>query len=111
MLMFPGSIQVFVATQATDMRKSFDSLAAIVKAQLQKDVFSGHFFVFCNKRGDRIKILYWDRNGFVLWYKRLERGVFRLPNISGKSFKITMQELSLLLEGIDLMDKKRFTAM
>jgi transposase len=102
---------VFIATEATDMRKSIDTLSALVKDNLAKDPFSGHLFVFCNKRGDKIKVLYWDRNGFCLWYKRLERGIFRLPKVQEKVFMIAPNELNLLLEGIDLTDRKRLSAV
>jgi len=93
------------------MRKSIDGLSILVQEILQKDIFSGHLFVFCNKRGDKIKILYWDRNGFCLWYKRLERGIFRLPKVQSKVFMIAPNELNLLLEGIDLTDRKRLSAV
>lgn len=107
MLNLPPSVKAYVSTDETDMRKSIDGLSFLVQDVLNKDPFSGHLFVFCNKRGDKIKILYWDRNGYCLWYKRLERGIFRLPKIQGKVFKIMPHELNLLLEGIDLTDKKR----
>jgi len=111
MLSLPPSVKVFIATDITDMRKSIDALSALVKDVLSKDPFSGHLFVFCNKRGDKIKILYWDRNGFCLWYKRLERGIFRLPKVQAKVFMIAPNELYLLLEGIDLTDRKRLSAV
>lgn len=110
MLNLPPSVKAYVSTEITDMRRSIDSLSVLVKEVLKKDPFTGHLFVFCNKRGDKIKILYWDRNGFCLWYKKLERGVFRLPNVQAKVFMITPHELNLLLEGIDLTDKKRLRA-
>ena len=109
MLNLPPSVKVFVATDATDMRKSIDALSVLTKDVLSKDPFSGH--LFCNKRGDKIKILYWDRNGFCLWYKRLERGIFRLPKMQSKVFMIAPNELNLLLEGIDLTDRKRLSAV
>jgi len=111
MLNLPPSVKVFVAADVTDMRKSIDGLSALAQDVLKKDIFSGHLFVFCNKRGDKIKILYWDRNGFCLWYKRLERGVFRLPKVQSKVFSIAPNELNLLLEGIDLTDKNRLSAV
>lgn len=111
MLSLPPSVKVFVATEVTDMRKSIDALSIEVKEVLHKDPLSGHLFVFCNKRGDKIKILYWDRNGFCLWYKRLERGIFRLPKIQAKVFMIAPNELNLLLEGVDLTDRKRLSAV
>jgi transposase len=111
MLNLPPSVKVYVATDITDMRKSIDSLSILVQEILKQNPLSGHLFVFCNKRGDKIKILYWDRNGFCLWYKRLERGVFRLPKIQAKVFMISPGELNLLLEGIDLTDKNRLRAV
>lgn len=107
MLNLPPSVKVFISTKATDMRKSIDALSILVQEELSKDPFSGHLFVFCNKRGEKIKILYWDRNGFCLWYKRLERGIFRMPKIQGKVFMISPNELNLLLEGIDLTERRR----
>jgi transposase len=111
MLNLPPSVKVYVATDVADMRKSIDALSILVQEVLKKDPLSGHLFVFCNKRGDKVKILYWDRNGYCLWYKRLERGIFRLPKIQGKVFAIMPSELNLLLEGIDLTDKNRLSAI
>lgn len=110
MLSLPPGIKVFVATQALDMRKSFDGMAAIVTQHLQQDVYTGHLFVFTNKRADRIKLFYWDRNGYCYWYKRLEQGVFRLPRINDKVFKLSASELMLILEGIELTHRQRLTA-
>ena len=76
MLTLPSSVRVYLASEPTDMRKGFDGLRALVIG-LGQDVYSGHLFVFVSRRGDRIKILSWDRGGFVLWYKRLEKGRFR----------------------------------
>ena len=111
MLSLPPSVKVYVSTDETDMRKSIDALSIIVQEILKKDPFSGHLFVFCNKRGNKIKILYWDRNGFCLWYKRLERGIFRLPRVQDKVFMIMPNELNLLLEGVDLIDRKRLSSV
>lgn len=107
MITIPPGLRVYVSTAPLDMRKSFDGMAGMVKSHLKQDPQTGHIFVFCNKRGDRIKLFYWDRNGYCYWYKRLERGVFRLPDITGKSFKITPAELAMILEGIDLTDRSR----
>ena len=71
--MLPPSVRIFVASQPVDLRQSFDRLAACTQEQLGGDAFSGHLFVFRNRRGDRVKILYWDRSGFCLWYTRLEQ--------------------------------------
>lgn len=107
MLSLPPSVQIFVATEPADMRRSFDSLSALVVEQLEKDPFSGHLFVFRNRRGDRVKILYWDRSGFSLWYKRLEQGVFRFPCAVAGHVEMAASELALILEGIDLRGARR----
>lgn len=111
MLSWPPSMRVFLATQPADMRRSFDGLAALVSGFLGQDPLSGHLFVFRNKRGDRVKILYWDRSGYCLWYKRLEEGTFRFPATAGPGVEVEAAELALLLEGIDLAGaarRKRF---
>ena len=77
MLALPSGIKVFLSTEPADMRKSFFGLSLLVKDSLDQDPLSGHLFVFTNQRGDEIKILYWDRSGFAMRYKQLERGVFR----------------------------------
>ena len=89
------------------MRYSFDRLEGLVRGILDKDPYSGHLFVFRNRRGDRIKILYWDRTGFCIWYKLLEKGTFRLPEGSETSVQLEAAELSLILEGIDLTQARR----
>ncbi len=83
MLTIPPGVKIFISSKPLDMRKSLDGMSAVVTKELKKDVFSGQLFVFCNKRGDKVKIFYWDRNGYYCWYKRLERGVFRLPRVTG----------------------------
>ena len=107
MLMLPPSVRVHLATAPADMRCAFDGLTARVQYILQEDPFSGHLFVFRNKRGDRVKILFWDRSGFCLWYKRLEKGTFHFPDASGESVEVEAAELALLLEGIDLRGARR----
>ena len=107
MLTIPPGLKIYIATEPLDMRRSFDGMAGIITKTLKRDVFSGHVFVFCNKRGDRIKLMYWDRNGYCCWYKRLERGVFRLPQLKGKSFTVSPAELALILEGIELTVRRR----
>ena len=106
MLMPPPSVRVFVASVPVDLRRSFDSLAACTQELLEQDPLSGHLFVFRNRPGDRVKILYWDRTGYCLWYKRLEKGTFRLPS-GPRGIEISAAELVLLLEGIDLADARR----
>lgn len=104
-------VKVYIATQPADMRKSYDGLAHIVKQEMKHDVLSGSLFVFFNRRCDRVKVLYWDRNGYCLWMKRLEKGLFKLPRVNGKQYAMRAKELNLLLEGVDLMDKQRLTAI
>lgn len=96
MLSLPPSVRVFVCRAPTDMRKSFDGLCALVESVLKRDPFSGHLFVFANRSRDKVKILYWDRSGFFLLYKRLEEGTFWLPEKS----EIDSRELMMLLEGL-----------
>ena len=107
MLNLPPSVRAFISTGPADMRRSFDGLAAMTEQILAQDTFSGHLFVFRNKRGDRVKILYWDRSGYCLWYKRLEQGTFRFPERHERSTEVDAAELSLLLEGFDLEVAKR----
>jgi transposase len=91
------------------MRKGFDSLAALVRDYLKEDPLSGHLFLFVGRHKDRIKLLYWDKDGFALWYKRLEEGTFRLPAAKkfGASVELKASELAMLLAGIDLTSIKR----
>jgi transposase len=101
MLTFPATTKVFVCTKPTDMRKSFDSLMGLVQSFLNEDPLSGHLFVFVSKRCDRVKILWWDRDGLVLWYKRLEKGTFRFGMSESGRLEITSVDLQLILQGID----------
>src|SRR5262249_59441308 len=107
MLSLPTSVRIWLATQATDLRKSFDSLAEIVRQQLRGDPLSGQLFVFRNKRADRVKLLYWDDDGYVIVYKRLEEGVFRFPTSEGAGVEIRAADLQMLLDGVDLDSVKR----
>ena len=102
-----AAVRVYFATEAADMRKSFDGLAALASDRLALDTLSGHLFVFLNKRRDRIKILYWDRDGMAVWAKRLERGTFRLPDATSGRVEMTTAELAALLAGIDLGTARR----
>lgn len=107
MLTIPPAVRVFLATEVADMRRSFDGLAMLVRERMGRSPLTGHLFVFRNRRGDRVKILYWDRSGFCIWYKRLEKGVFRFPEDERSHVEVEAAELALLLEGIDLMGAKR----
>jgi transposase len=110
MLSLPPAVRVFVARGATDMRKSFDTLAALVIDTVDEDPMSGHLFLFVNRRRNRAKILWWDRSGYCLLAKRLEHGQFRVFDRAGGSaggFEVTAAELALLLAGIDLRGARR----
>jgi transposase len=89
------------------MRRSFDGLAAAAEQVVRQDPLSGHLFVFRGRRGDRLKILWWDRDGYALWYKRLEAGTFRFPLDAAEAREITAADLGLILEGIDVGSVKR----
>ena len=101
--------RIWMASEATDMRCGFDRLAERVKVVIGENPQSGHLFVFRSRRGDRLKILLWERDGFVLWYKRLEMGVFKLPRVEqgARSVEIRASELAMILDGIDVSKLKR----
>ena len=107
MLSLPPAVRIFVATAPTNMHLSFDRLAALARDVLAQDPLSGHLFAFFNRSADRVKILYWDRSGFCLWYKRLERGVFHLPRAGTSRLEFDAAELLLLLDGIELATATR----
>ncbi len=110
MIHLPASVRVYLCLTPCDMRKSFDSLHALVREHLGLDAFAGHLFVFASRRRDRVKILYWDRDGFAVWSKRLEEGTYAMPFDNGGAEcrrEITAQELAALLSGIDLNSAKR----
>jgi transposase len=100
MLMLPSQVKVFLARQPTDLRKSIDGLALLARQVIQEDPLSGHLFVFVNKVGHRVKILFWDRTGYVIWYKRLESARIRLPLSDAASLELTATQLALLLDGV-----------
>ena len=109
MLTLPPSVKIYIYSQPTDMRCGFNKLCMLAESFMGKDPFSGHLFVFFNKYGDKCKILFWDRTGFVIWYKRLEEGTFeRLKNDPGKaSIQVDVSKLTWILEGIDLFKARR----
>ncbi len=111
MLMLSPDIQVWVAAQKTDMRKGCFSLAVLVQQEFELDPKSSHLFVFFSSVGNKVKLLQWDRNGFVLTYKCLADGRFRLPKVGGKKYKMSLSDLNLLLEGIDLTHQQRVRAI
>jgi len=103
------SARIWLAAEAADMRCGFDRLAERVKTVIGQEPLSGHLFVFRSRRADRLKILIWDRDGFVLWYKRLEAGVFKLPKVEAgtRSVELRASELAMILDGIDMTRLKR----
>jgi transposase len=101
MIALPAGVQVWLAAGATDLRKGFDGLAALVQIQLAEDPFSGQLYVFRGCRGDRVKILWWSGDGLCLFAKRLERGRFVWPRATSGTVSLTAAQLSMLLEGID----------
>jgi transposase len=126
MISLTGPLRIFVCTQPADMRKSFDGLCGMALDVMQQDPLSGHLFLFRNRNRDRLKILYWDRDGLAIWYKRLEKGTWQFPTdvtpritsgdgrrgdrVNGEeisSAEITREELTLLLDGIDLRSVER----
>jgi len=108
MLSLPLPVRIFLCTQHADMRRSFDGLAQMVREFLGADPLSGHLFVFRSKRGDRVKLLYWDTDGLAIWYKRLEQGSFRFPAAGdGAGVEIRSADLAMLLDGVDLGSVKR----
>jgi transposase len=110
MLTLPPSVQLYVATQPVDARKGFDGLSLYVQSVLQLSPLSGHLFIFFNRRRDQVRILYWDRSGYALWAKRLERGRFTLPDrLQDPSGRATIEaaELGLILEGITLQGARK----
>ena len=109
MIHLPASVRVYLCTSPCDMRRSFDGLHALVTGAMKLDAFAGHLFVFANRRKDRVKILYWDRDGFAVWAKRLEEGTYAMPFGEEQEHRqeITAQELGALLSGIDLSQAKR----
>ncbi|NQY56851.1 MAG: IS66 family insertion sequence element accessory protein TnpB [Ilumatobacteraceae bacterium] len=110
MLTLPTSVRIYLARGATDMRKAIDGLAALTTSILDKDPMSGHLFVFCNRRRDRIKILYWEQSGFWLLHKRLEKGTFAWPvtdDSDAKRIEMSATDLAALLGGLDVQRASR----
>jgi transposase len=110
MIHLPASVRVYLCLTPCDMRKSFDSLHTLVREHLELDAFAGHLFVFASRRKDRVKILYWDRDGFAMWSKRQEEGTYEVPfgdSDEERRREITAQELGALLSGIELQQVPR----
>ncbi len=110
MLTTTPEVKVYVALGVTDMRKSINGLALLVEEHFRLDLFSGSLFAFCNRKRDRVKIIYWDRNGFCLWMKRLEKEVFRWPESEQEVIEISQTALGWLLHGLDLGHAHRWLA-
>jgi transposase len=106
-LTLPPSVRIFICTVPADMRRGFDGLAHMAQDIVRQDPLSGHFFVFLNRRRDRVKILYWDRDGYAVWAKRLEAGTFRMPEATGPQLEVRHAELAMLLGGIDPAGARR----
>jgi transposase len=110
MLTLPCSVRIYVAAEAVDLRRGFDGLAAATRSLIGESPVSGHLFVFLNRRKNRIKLLVWDRTGYLLLYKRLERGTFELPTRpepGRRHVELDAGELGLMLEGLDLRGARR----
>jgi transposase len=110
MLSLPPSVRILLAREPADLRKGFDGLSHLVQDVLREDPLSGHLFVFRNRRGDRVKLLLWDTDGFLILYKRLERGTFRFPapgEAESTGVTIPATDLIMLLDGVDLQSVKR----
>ena len=110
MIGLPASVRIYLYTAPCDMRRGFDGLKALAEHGVGINPLGGDLFVFCSRRADRMKILYWDRDGYAIWMKRLERGTFELPRVGNSEslgVKITASQLSLILEGIELSSVRR----
>lgn len=110
MFQISGPMKIFVALEPVDLRRGFEGLSALVQQTLQQDPLSGHLFLFRNRRRDRLKILFWDGDGYALFYKRLARGTFEFPapqDPQSPSIEIRGSELSMLLDGIELQGRRR----
>ncbi|MGP8149554.1 MAG: IS66 family insertion sequence element accessory protein TnpB [Acidimicrobiales bacterium] len=112
MIMLPSAVRIFLCTRPTDMRKGFDGLTGLVQECFSQDPLTGHLFLFINRRRDRIKILYFDRDGLAIWYKRLEAGSFEMPRTDERDgIELQQAQLAMILSGIDMKSarqRKRF---
>lgn len=106
-MFFPAyNLKVYIALGSTDMRKSIDGLSILVSEKLKLDLFSGHLFAFCNRKQNIVKILYWDKNGFCLWHKRLEKDCFKWPESQKDVLTVGRQELTWLIDGLEIHQKR-----
>jgi len=116
MIYLPSHMRVFLAPGNTDMRKQINTLSILVEDTLRLNPFSGHLFVFCNRLHTILKVLYWDRNGFCLWQKRLEKNRFKWPQNRDEVMEIGSRELGFILEGLDFqavkpLEELKYTSM
>lgn len=110
MLSLRPGVRIFISTEPVDLRKGFDGLSAIIEHQWGADPFSGDLFLFLNRRRTLLKLLYWDSDGYAIWYKRLERGTFRIPDPTAEGrIELTAAKLAMLLEGIDFRHTRKRT--
>lgn len=112
MILLPSAVRIFLCSRSTDMRKSFDGLTGLVQQCFGQDPLTGHLFLFLNRRRDRLKVLYFERDGLVIWYKRLEAGTFEMPrHVTHDGIELDPAQLAMILSGIDLTSarqRKRF---
>jgi transposase len=108
MISFPSHCRIYMAIEPINMNSSFDRLSLLVEEIIKQSPLNGHLFVFRNKQRDKIKLLLWDRNGFWIYYRRLERGRFKIPKIKDQYIELSHDDLRLLLDGIDIEKLKRF---
>lgn len=111
MITLPDNVSIYLVLASVNMRKSFDGLAVLAEEVIKENPLQGHLFVFRNKQSDKIKLLWWDRNGFAIFYKRLEKGRFKFPRRQGNRMIIDQEELKLLLDGIDLTRLKQLPSL
>jgi transposase len=111
MLMLPSAVKIYLASQPTDMRRGIDGLLGLVRSTLAADPYGGHMFVFIGRARDRVKVLFFEQGGFVVYYKRLERGRFqvRFPAPDATHVELETTELAMLLRGIDFFRVKQPT--
>lgn len=109
MLSLGPNVRIYLCTAPTDMRKSFDGLSTLVTSVMNQELLSGHLFLFLNRRRDHMKLMYWDRDGLAIWYKRLEAGTFEVPSASADQshLELDVTELALVLNGVSLGSAKR----
>jgi transposase len=107
MLSLVSSVRIFLCLTVADMRRSFDGLARMVEEVIERDPLAGHLYVFRNRRGDRLKILLWQGDGYAIWYKRLEEGTFAFPVAEADCLAISAAQLAMILEGVEIEGIKK----